>query len=155
MWSNHIYSTSLFIRHEHGAVIYRIAPGMYRLTATASGGPHTVGIPMSIPSGATRIAYVHTHPNSNSFAPIDKEIARDWEINAYVVGPNLWLQRYNFASGIVNGEVARVTLRNLTVAERAALEALYRASWNAHLPNCNPHFGCANMQWPTNPWPPR
>ncbi len=44
------------------------------------------------------VAYVHTHPNSNSFSKADINVANNGGINAYVVGPNLELLKYNVAS---------------------------------------------------------
>lgn len=37
------------------------------------------------------VAYAHTHPNSNQFSKADTDFANYYNVDAYVVGPNLSL----------------------------------------------------------------
>jgi uncharacterized repeat protein (TIGR02543 family) len=153
-WGNHIASTSLFARHEHSAMIYRNSAGEYRLTQTERGNPHSVSIRLShVPSNATRIAYVHTHPNSANFSQGDRDVAINNEINAYVVAPTVTggssyrLLRFNYSDG-TESNLGAITMRTLTSANRINLEALYQNTWLNHLAtSCG--FNCRNMQWPT------
>ena len=161
-WANHIYSTSLFVRHEHGAMIYRTAPGEYRISRTISGSPHDVSVPLIGIPAHQRIAFVHTHPNTMGFTPDDKQLARTQGINAYVATPSdsswvfhLWRYHRPTPSQAEDERVIRnVDLKPLSTAEQAILMNLYQDSWDNHLPCIHP-FGCNNMQWPTSPWPPR
>jgi len=170
-WANHIHSTSLFIRHEHGVIIYRTEPGVYRLTRTVSGLPHSVGAMNdlfdTVPSGATGVAGVHTHHFGPNFSGInddppsgDIDWAHFFDVDVYISAPttrgsrtSFHLRRYTVSTS-ENTRIAFVSLRPLSESEREALVVIYRATWNAHLPcsrnDCPPPGG-----WPTSPWPPR
>ena len=155
-WSNHIYSTSLFIRHEHGAAIYRRS-GRYYLTPTVSGNPHSTPIPLnSVPSNGTAVAGVHTHPNSHRLSDGDLIWVQNNQLDIYAVTPATLQSTSAFhlliydVSASETRNLGSISLRHLTVNERNALEAIYRTSWNDHLPG--PGFGCADMNWPTRLW---
>ena len=100
------------------------------------------------------VAYAYTHPNSNNFSGTapgatsgDIPAANSLQINAYVVGPNLDLQRYDFSSGTITnlGAISPVAL---TDEQRAALVSEFQISWDAHVAGgCD--FNCSNMTWPT------
>jgi len=161
-WANHIHSTSLFTRHEHGVIIYLTAPGEYYLTRTASGSPHCIDemndLVDEVPPGATKVAGVHTHLFGNDYSAEDITWGCFWPMDMYISAPTTWgcrtsfyLRRYT-ASTSSNDVLGAVSLRPLSESERAALTAIYEASWNAHLPcyrsECPPSGG-----WPTRPWP--
>jgi hypothetical protein len=162
-WSNYIYSTSLYTRHEYAALIYRTAPGVFRLSTMVNGEPHSV-VPGAgrVPSNATLMAGIHTHPNGNEFSPADKNWAVNAALNIYVAAPTTYggtsefqLRRYNHSSGD-DDRVNEVTLRHLD-AIRADLEFTFRPSWDAHFNSkgrCPEGFSCHKISWPTTPWPP-
>jgi len=93
------------------------------------------------------VKLIYTHPNSNLFSQADRNVAANLGINAYVVGPNLILQRYNISDNSTV-EFGRITPRVLTAEERKALELEFRASWENHIAGECP-FNCHNMTWPT------
>ena len=151
------YGATAFARHEYGAEIYSISFNgekyiMY--TTPRVGSPHRVSVgAKNIPKGATFLAYMHTHPNSNIFSGLganetsgDIPVANSLGVNAYVVGPNLNLQRYNVSAGTVD-VVGTISPIALTSTRRASLELMLTASWNSHLGTCN--FDCEDMTWPT------
>jgi hypothetical protein len=166
-WSNYIYSTSLFIVHEHAAMIYRTAPGVYWLTATRSGGSHVVSPPRHlIPADADRIAGVHTHPNGPEFSPDDRGWARSNRIPLYAAAPTsigattFRLMRFD-STEHEDGEydvISNITLNlvDLTLTNRTTLENIYRLGWERHLPcSADPDFLCNTRIWPRTPWPPQ
>ena len=151
------YSSCSYIRHEYGTIIYsKTIDGIttYDYAPPVSGKPHSVGYSsITIPTGTTKVATAHTHPNSNRFsglAPgstsgdIPNAIARG--LDSYVVGPNLNLQKYSISTGNVSvvGSVSPTTLTNW---QKIFLKAYFSMSWNTHLGTCE--FGCENMTWPT------
>jgi len=102
-WTNHYFSRSAFTRHEHGALIYQVREGAYRLTRTASGRVHVAyGLYElhrdTVASGRNAVAFVHTHPeglSGNIFSSGDRDFARgpEWNrrnINGYVAGSGRW-----------------------------------------------------------------
>ena len=95
------------------------------------------------------VAYGHTHPNSLSGADIN--YAARHNINAYVVGPNLLLQRYNVANG-TTVVVSTILPVGLTEAQRSVLVSMFRASWDSHIVGgiCSSGFGCGSMAWPNS-----
>jgi len=171
-WANYIYSSSLFVRHEHGAIIYRSRPGEYRLSATVGGNPHSISINPRIPFSARRIAYHHTHPNGNQFSDGDKGYARSRNTGIYFAGPVVFQQydalqlrlftpsrrlpRRDESDTQVS---ANVMLRPLDET-RAELIPLYEGTWDSHFTltggrrTCPNGFGCHRMTWPFDPWPP-
>ncbi|MBQ4560134.1 MAG: DUF4329 domain-containing protein [Tyzzerella sp.] len=146
-----VYDSSRYIRHEYGTEIYsKTINGTttYDYNTPRAGTPHSVGIGASTPAGTSFVAYAHTHPNSNSFSSKDKKVANDLKINAYVVGPNLELQRYNWLTGI-SCNLGVITPNILTQSEKSALVSQFRISWDSHIiEGCD--FGCHTMKWPTN-----
>lgn len=101
-----------------------------------------------MPSSGTAIAYAHTHPNSNSFSQPDRDYASNHYINAYVVGPNYELQRYDYISGEETG-LGKITPTPLTAAQMNDLNSLI-VSWEAHFVKgvCPSGFGCEDKSWP-------
>ena len=90
------------------------------------------------------VSYTHlTHPNSNNFSGADIQAAKDLKINAYVVGPNLKLQRYNLLSESTTnlGVISPIAL---TDAQRASLVKEFQVSWDEHIADgCD--FDCDRM----------
>ena len=69
-FSESVYSSSRYIRHEYATVIYsRTINGetTYNYNTPRSGTPHSADVGAPTPSGTEMVAYAHTHPNSNSF----------------------------------------------------------------------------------------
>ena len=156
-FSEETYSSSLYIRHEYATEIYsRTINGetTYNYNAPHAGSPHSVTLGTSIPSGTRLVAYAHTHPNSNKFSGLeagatkgDIPVAKSLGVNAYVVGPDLLLQRYNVTTNTVD-EIGSISPIILTDAQQAALVSEFQASWNAHITKeCG--FGCRSKVWPT------
>ncbi len=149
-FSEQVYSSSSYIRHEYSTEIYsRTINGntTYNYNPPRAGQPHSASVGNPTPKGTTTVAYAHTHPNSNSFSGADIRAAENLGINAYVVGPNLELQRYDLttASTTILGSISPVPL---TDAQRTALITEFQVSWDAHTAaGCD--FGCNKMVWPT------
>ena len=148
-----IYSSSGYSRHEYSAEIYEKTEGgktSYYYTTPAVGSPHSAsGIDMHrVPNGCLAIGYAHTHPNSNMFSKADKDFANYYRIDAYVIGPDLNLQRYNQKDGSVV-IVTSIALLPLTDVRVESLDEL-KSSWDAHFKNgiCPNGFGCENKPWP-------
>ena len=156
-FANSTYSSSSYIRHEYGTVIYSSTTNgttTYDFATPVAGSPHRVGYGnVKIPSGTTKVATAHTHPNSNNFSgltpgatsgDIPNAIRRG--LDSYVIGPNLNLQKYSISSGTVSvvGVASPVAL---TSQQQAALVSQFQISWDNHLGTCA--FGCEHMTWPT------
>ena len=156
-FANSTYSSSSYIRHEYGTVIYSSTTNgttTYDFATPVAGSPHSVGYGnVKIPSGTTKVATAHTHPNSNNFSgltpgatsgDIPNAIRRG--LDSYVIGPNLNLQKYSISSGTVSvvGVASPVAL---TSQQQAALVSQFQISWDNHLGTCA--FGCEHMTWPT------
>ena len=119
----------------------------YNYNKPRAGQPHSASVGNSTPKGTTTVAYAHTHPNSNVFSRADIQAAKNLRIDAYVVGPNLELQRYNLSSASTTnlGVISPIAL---TDAQRASLVTEFQVSWDAHIAaGCD--FDCDRMIWPT------
>lgn len=117
------------------------------ITHRAQETPHSVPVGRSTPKGTKTVAYAHTHPNSNSFSDADIRVANHFGIDAYVVGPNLNLQRYNLTSATTTS-LGIISPIALTDEQRAALVSEFRISWDNHVTEgCD--FNCGGMEWPT------
>ncbi len=156
-FANDTYSSSLYIRHEYGTVIYsKTINGVttYDYATPVVGEPHGVGYSdIKIPFGAKKVATAHTHPNSNSFSGSEPNAtqgdipnANERNLDSYVIGPNLNLQKYSVASLKISS-VGTASPTPLTQSQQAALASQYQSSWDSHLGSCN--FGCETMVWPT------
>ena len=149
-FSEFTYGPSRYIRHEYSADIYsRTINGQttYNYTTPQSGKPHSATVGGRIPTGTRRVAYVHTHPNSNAFSTADIQAVVNLQMDGYVVGPNLILQRYNLSDGSVD-ELGAISPSILTSSQKSALTSNFRISWDKHIQEgCG--FGCENMPWPT------
>jgi len=156
-FANSTYSSSQYIRHEYGTVIYSTTTNgatTYDYAPPVAGEPHSVGYgEVQVPSGTTKVATAHTHPNSNYFSGItpgatsgDIPNAIKRGMDSYVVGPNLKLQKYSISSNSISivGVTSPVALTN---QQKAALVSQFQVSWDSHFGTCN--FGCENMDWPT------
>ncbi len=149
-FSEQVYSSSAYIRHEYSTEIYsRTIDGKttYNFNPPRAGNPHSAFVGKSPPKGTKTVAYAHTHPNSNVFSGADIRVAGNLGIDAYVVGPNLELQRYNLLSSTTTnlGVISPVAL---TDDQRASLVEEFQVSWDTHIEaGCD--FGCSNMTWPT------
>lgn len=100
------------------------------------------------------VAYVHTHPNENEFSDSDTWKADGKSIDAYVVGPNLWLQRYSWQTKETQ-QLYRVSPTPLTTAQESSLVLQFRDSWNLHIsvityPDDEIQYpcSCADLPWP-------
>ena len=151
-FSQSTYSQSRYIRHEYGTAIYSkkvLGSTRYYYNKPTAGTPHGVNIPISAPSGAKLVATAHTHPNSNEFSETDKNSAVKFAFDSYVVGPNLNVQKFNYATGDVT-IVGTITLVELSKEQRVQLRAEFEASWYGHIASGDANgFDCSNMPWPT------
>lgn len=155
-WANYVHSSTYYIRFEFAANIYVNSSGTYYLSATVAGAPHSVS-PPSVPSGTTRVAYIHSHPNGNEFSDGDKEYGDYYGINGYVSAPTTYggtsafrLLRYN-VSNKTTTVVQAISLRSLSSVERITLLAIYQDLWYNHIiPSCVNYGngGCAARKWP-------
>ena len=149
-FSEQVYSSSAYIRHEYSTEIYsRTVNGetTYNYNSPRAGQPHSASVGASTPKGTKTVAYAHTHPNSNVFSSADIQVAQNMGIDAYVVGPNLELQRYSVSSATTTnlGVISPIAL---TDEQRTSLVEEFQVSWDNHVEaGCN--FGCNNMTWPT------
>ena len=145
-----VYSSSLYIRHEYSTEIYsRTINGetTYDYNSPRAGSPHSASVYNSTPVETILVAYAHTHPNSNDFSSSDIRVAKNLNIDAYVVGPNLVLQRYSVSSAeIIN--IGSITPITLTDSQRLSLVTEFQASWDDHI-SAGCDFNCKNMIWPT------
>lgn len=89
---------------------------------------------------------VHTHHNLSSFSYNDERVAIDLGVNAYVVGPDLELQRYNVLTGV--SRLGSISPVKLSVWQQDLLRITFQKSWERHAAvPCGP--GCGSMIWPT------
>ena len=158
-FANEVYSSCLYIRHEYGTAIYSETDEdgviTYGYTKPKVGTPHSVNVSIiAVPDSATKVATAHTHPNSNSFSGLnngattgDIPNAKIRNLDSYVVGPNLTLQKYEVASGKIR-QLQQIQPRSLTAMEKTCLEIAYSSSWNDHLSTCNWSI-CKTTNWPT------
>ena len=149
-FSEQVYSSSAYIRHEYSTEIYsRTVKGetTYNYNPPRAGKPHSASVGNSTPKGTKVVAYAHTHPNSNVFSGADIRAAENLKIDAYVVGPNLELQRYSLSSASTTN-IGGISPIALTDAQRSSLVTEFQVSWDAHIAaGCD--FDCGSMTWPT------
>ncbi len=149
-FSEQVYSSSLYIRHEYATEIYsRTFNGvtLYSYNPPRAHNPHSASVGYRTPKGTKIVAYAHTHPNSNEFSEEDIIAAQYLRIDAYVVGPNLELQWYSLFYASVTG-CGIISPIALTDAERFSLMVEFQVSWDAHVDSgCD--FNCGNKTWPT------
>ena len=149
-FSEQVYSSSAYIRHEYSTEIYsRTVKGetTYNYNPPRAGKPHSASVGNSTPKGTKVVAYAHTHPNSNVFSGADIRAAENLKIDAYVVGPNLELQRYSLSSASITN-IGGISPIALTDAQRSSLVTEFQVSWDAHIAaGCD--FDCGSMTWPT------
>ena len=151
-FSKHIYSKSYYTMLEYSTEIYSVeinSATYYQYTNPAVGSAHSSTVDLSrIPSKGKKIAYAHTHPNSNNFSPADKECANDLSINAYVISPNLNLQKFTYDTRTIT-VIKSINPCILTTFDLCEL-AQYEDVWKSHLDNgkCPDRFDCGNMSWP-------
>ena len=149
-FSEQVYSSSSYIRYEYSTEIYsRTVNGKttYNYNTPRVGEPHSSNVGAPTPSGTKIVAYAHTHPNTSFFSPADKNVSQTMGIDAYVVGPNLELQRYSYFSASITN-IGTISPIALTDAQRSALVAEFQVLWDAHVAaGCE--FNCGSMTWPT------
>lgn len=150
-FSEEVYSASQYIRHEYGTLIYSLTLNGttgYGYTNPIVGTPHSTTFSLStLPNIFTLTALAHTHPNSNFFSKTDKKTAASLGIGIYVVGPDLYLKRYD-PSKMAVITVDSIVPKELAKEQRVSLVDAFRISWETHIKtNCD--FDCGNMSWPT------
>ncbi|MBQ3526989.1 MAG: DUF4329 domain-containing protein [Clostridia bacterium] len=157
-FSEEIYDTSRYIRHEYGTVIYSSTSNgktTYNYTEPLLGHPHDVSHPLDIPDGTTAVATAHTHIFGNGFSGTmrgategDIPNAKKMNLNAYVVGPSLNLMRYDVSTNEFDYAVCKISPKSLTPGEKNKLALLFQTAWDEHISEpCE--FGCENIIWPT------
>jgi hypothetical protein len=149
-FSKLIYNSSLYIQHEYATVIYSMnidGEIVYDYVTPWAGTPHEVEINMTVPSEATIVAYAHTHPNGDRFSGNDIMIAKTYEIDAYVVGPDYYLKKYDWKSGEAV-RIGKIRAVSLSDEDKARLEDEFADSWNEHISQpCK--YECDKKIWPT------
>lgn len=121
---------------------------LYYLSSVRVGTPHGGSFSVMPDNGNPVVAFVHTHPNSEDFSPIDKQSSTKWNVLAYVATPSYSLKKYDpvQASTIF---VNSFTPRQLNNNEKRMLEKKYRQKWINHI-NQGCRFNCINLIWPTS-----
>ena len=154
-FANEIYSSSLYIRHEYGTLIYSITVGgvtRFYYADPVAGNPHGTGtayLDTVIPAGVDVVATAHTHPNSNTFSSSDISNANKRGLDNYVLGPSLNVLKYDVSAGqVVPNPVGQATLRPLSDIEKMQLYRRFESSWNNH--TCNFLYCNNNGAWPTS-----
>ena len=146
-FANETFSSSMYVRHEYISTIYSYqyyGRTVYRYTTPQSGSPHSADVSSSVPEGTSITAYAHTHPIYNEFSRKDKDVAI--KMNAYVVGPNRLLQKYDATTMRISPH-GSVSPRQLLSPEKNALRNQFQASWDNHVASgCKK--GCGLMRWP-------
>ena len=145
------YSQSSYVRHEFAALIYsRTVDGLttYNYTAPEYGTAHNSHPGWNKPKRTKIVAYIHTHPNENEFSGRDISFANKYDINAYVIGPNLELQRYNYLRDYTIS-LGQISPRPLLSSEKEKLISQFQASWDEHIAGGH---GCAchTLSWPNS-----
>ena len=146
-----VYSSSEYARIEYAATIYSLN-GKYYYYNVHSGNPHSVGVSKSVPSGATYVAFIHTHPNSENFSSADKDVAESFGGYAYVVTPSYSLKRYATSNNATTTPYTNLTIYPLTSSEKASLKSSLSSTWYGHFVDgtCPSNFGCENKIWPND-----
>jgi len=124
---------------------------MYNYTTPIAGNPHSCHIHFEMmPEMGTAVAYVHTHPNSVSFSSKDKDYANNNGINAYVIGPDLVVKRYDYVTDAttVLGTIKPKALSNGQKEQLLSLQVV----WDAHFIDgvCANGFSCDRESWPNS-----
>lgn len=148
-FSECVYSSCEYVRIEYAATIYSIA-GKYYYYNVHCGEPHSVTVSNSVPSGATYVAYIHTHPNSEYFSDADKAIAGSLGGNAYIATPSYTLKRYNPYNDNTAIVYVHMSIFGLTDSEKTNLVSDLGSTWYGHFVSgvCPDGFGCENKTWP-------
>ena len=152
-FSNEVYSSSLYIRHEYATIIYSFTcRGIttYSYATPVVGEPHRVNINrVFVYDEVTVVACAHTHPNSSWFSDGDIDVANNLGIDAYVIGPDLLLKRYEcYCDNTIGDYVKLISPIALTIEQKNALVDQYSVSWDNHVSKgCE--FNCASIAWPT------
>ena len=150
-WSSKNYAVSLYIRREALANVYSISSGgitTYNYSETIWGDPHSVPYKDNSPERTTRVATVHTHPNSTSVSGPDIDLAEKYSLDSYVIGPDYVMLKYDISMGISVTE-AYISVTPLAVPQQEILKYLYQGWWNAHIQSGDCEFNCARKPWPT------
>ena len=101
-----------------------------------------------LPFGAKYEANIHTHPDNSVFSLQDKDIANNLKVNAYLIGVDLELQRYNYSNN------STLPLGSISLSPfpgwLAGAAFILKSSWENHLVNgvCPKGFGCEYKTWP-------
>lgn len=143
------YAATEYVRIEHAATIY-LKNGKYYYYDVHSGNPHSVNVSTIVPSGATYIGYIHTHPNSESFSDADKNFADNHGGLAYVVTPLHNVKRYNSTTNVEDTVYTNLAIRSLTNDEKESLVSSLSSVWYGHLVSgvCPNGFHCETKTWP-------
>ncbi|MBQ7170844.1 MAG: DNRLRE domain-containing protein [Clostridia bacterium] len=146
-----VYSSTEYTYIEYAATIY-IKDNRYYYYNVHAGEPHSVIVSNSVPSGATYVGYIHTHPNSEDFSNSDTSIADSWGGYAFVVTPSYSVKRYSALTGTTLTLYTGVAPYSLTIEEKDDLYASCYSTWYgpSHFINgeCSSGFGCETKTWP-------
>lgn len=109
----------------------------YNYTTPIAGNPHNIKLGrIQVPSGTKKVAAIHTRPKGITFSDADIANAERRGINAFVVGPNLKLQKYNVISHKTSS-LGRVYPIALTSWQKEALLSEFQISWDSHSETCD------------------
>lgn len=150
-FSQRYYSSSYYIRHEYGAIIYSVTQNnttTYNFTNVVYGGVHNVLIPLELSKGGSYVGDIHTHPFDVSFSDEDK----DSNVGCgYLVIPTLEIKKYNYVTQSEYDTIITFSPVDLTSQEKELLCERFERSWQTHVSNdCTAESDCENH---ANEWP--
>lgn len=146
------HTPSMYTRHEYGAEIYSKkinGTKKYSYTTPRIGKPHEVMVGYATPPGTEYVAFVHIHPNYDTFSTGDKNIAKKQNVNAYVAGPSKQLRKYTVETGSTE-IVCSISPAPITTSQSTILKELSWYTWASHLnEGCHkPNNSCNSKSWP-------
>ena len=156
------YSSSYYIRHEYGALIYACAYTQdnegnsvsittYNFTNIVYGGPHSVNVNPDDWNAYNFVADVHTHPQGMEFSSNDKNSNDDTDTHGYLAIPGCKLIKYDYIEKTITDGVP-FTPVVLTAKRKQFLLERFASSWQSHIStDCSNGFEC-NLQ-PDGFWP--
>lgn len=140
------YATVIYCEKKNGITCYYF-------TTPRPGNPHDTRIPFGdAPDTATIVAYAHTHPNSIDFSSSDIGIAKEYNVAAYVVGPDLTVRRFDPISSSTEPVCSIVPTVGVHVNAFEFLALHFR--WYGHFVDgaCPKDWGCELLDWPNENW---
>ena len=76
-----------------------------------------------VPNDGKKVATIHTHPNSTSFSDSDLKNAKKRKMNSYVIGPDLFLRKYNYSTE-EKTKIIKISPKKLSNEQKKELKKL-------------------------------